>query len=201
MRLFVARLVRYSPLIALIASGLAGAAGQGKNRVAEAVVTGAIDPGSGAYLASAIARAEEGGYEALVVRLDTPGGLVTTTREIVERLFSSRVPVLVFVGPEGARAGSAGVFLTLAAHVAAMAPATNIGAAHPVSVGPKAAKEEEPREKPEGVPDDEQLMRRKVENDLVAFARSIAEERGRNVEWAVQAVRESASITAREAKE
>jgi membrane-bound serine protease (ClpP class) len=204
MRPTLRRLVRIVPLLVFLVSGLVGAAGRGKGRVAEAVVTGAIDPGSGAYLASALTRAEAGGYEALVVRLDTPGGLVSTTREIVERLFAARVPVLVFVGPEGARAGSAGVFITLASHVAAMAPATNIGAAHPVSIGPKAPREskesKETGEKP-GVPDDEAVMRQKVENDLVAFARSIAEERGRNVEWAVQAVRESASITAREARE
>ena len=103
--------------------------------VAYAELSGSVDPGSGRYLIDAIHDAESQGAEALLVRLDTPGGLLATTRDIVQAELSARVPVVFWVGPPGARAGSAGVFLTLAAHVAAMAPSTNIGAAHPVGIG------------------------------------------------------------------
>lgn len=165
---------------------------RGQGRVALADVEGAIDPGSGEFLRSAIRRAEQGDYEALVIRLDTPGGLVSTTREIVKDIFESQVPVIVWVAPSGARAGSAGVFITLAAHVAAMAPATNIGAAHPVDLLGK----DDGEEKGDG-----NVMKEKIENDVAAFVASIAQERGRNVEWAISAVRESKSIPAQEAVE
>src|SRR3954464_11185273 len=103
--------------------------------VAYAEFTGSVDPGSGDFLIEAIRDAQEKGAEALVVRIDTPGGLLSTTRDIVQAELSAKVPIVFWVGPPGARAGSAGVFLTLAAHVAAMAPSTNIGAAHPVGIG------------------------------------------------------------------
>src|SRR4051794_35766852 len=103
--------------------------------VAYAEVTGSVDPGSGNFLIEAIKDAQDKGAEALVVRLDTPGGLLSTTREIVQAELSAKVPIIFWVGPPGARAGSAGVFLTMAAHVAAMAPSTNIGAAHPGGIG------------------------------------------------------------------
>jgi membrane-bound serine protease (ClpP class) len=152
--------------------------------------TGSVNPGSAAHLIDAIQVAEQQGAEALVVRLDTPGGLLSSTREAVQAELSAKVPVVFWVGPPGARAGSAGVFLTLAAHVAAMAPSSNIGAAHPVDLLGS--------DKPKGEPD---VMAKKMENDTAAFVRGIAERRSRNVDWAEKAVRESESITASKAVE
>jgi membrane-bound serine protease (ClpP class) len=153
--------------------------------------TGSVDPGSAAHLIDAIHAAERQGAEALVVRLDTPGGLLSATRDAVQAELSAKVPIVFWVGPPGARAGSAGVFLTLAANVAAMAPSSNIGAAHPVDLFGS--------EKPDdGKPD---TMRLKMENDTAAFVRGIAERRSRNVEWAEKSVRDSESVTASKALE
>jgi membrane-bound serine protease (ClpP class) len=143
----------------------------------------AITPVTVRLLAGAIERAQADGAQALVVQLNTPGGLERSMRSMVQSILGSPVPVIVYVAPTGARAASAGVFITMAAHVAAMAPATNIGAAHPVTIGGGADKE----------------MIKKVENDAAAFARTIAAERGRNAEWAEKAVRSSVSATEREA--
>jgi membrane-bound serine protease (ClpP class) len=145
---------------------------------------GVITPVTLRLVELAIDRAQADRAAALVVQLDTPGGLERSMRAIVQRILNAEVPVVVYVGPTGARAASAGVFITLAGHVAAMAPATNIGAAHPVAIGG-------------GNADKESL--RKIENDAAAFARSVARERGRNADWAEKAVRESVSITEREA--
>ena len=145
---------------------------------------GAITPITVRLLSGAVERAQADRAEALVVRLDTPGGLERSMRSMVQTILTSDVPVIVYVAPTGARAASAGVFITMAGHVAAMAPATNIGAAHPVAAGG-------------GQMDKE--MSKKVENDAAAFARTIATERGRNAEWAEKAVRESVSATEREA--
>lgn len=150
------------------------------------VVDGIVNPVMVEYMKAGLARAETDKAMAVVFRLDTPGGLVESTREIVKALLNAEVPVVVYVAPSGARAASAGTFITMAGHVAAMAPGTNIGAAHPVSGEGK---------------DIEGDMRKKVENDLVAFARSIAEKRGRNAEWAEKAVRESVSITETDASQ
>ncbi len=155
-----------------------------------AELAGSIDPGSGAFLIGAIHEAEEKGAEALVVRLDTPGGVLSTTRDIVQAELTAKVPVVLWVGPPGARAGSAGVFITLAAHVATMAPSSNIGAAHPVVLGAPDEKKGE-----------QSIMFKKLENDTAAFVKGIAERRARNVEWAEKAVRESESITASKALE
>ena len=154
--------------------------------------TGSVDPGSGAFLIAAIHDAQEKGAETLVVRLDTPGGLLSTTRDIVQAELNAKVPIVFWVGPPGARAGSAGVFLTMAAHVAAMAPSTNIGAAHPVEILGSS---------PEEKKGDRSAIFQKLENDTAAFVRGIAERRSRNVEWAEKAVRESESITASKALE
>src|SRR4051794_4780603 len=159
--------------------------------VAYAEVTGSVDPGSGNFLIEAIKDAQDKGAEALVVRLDTPGGLLSTTREIVQAELSAKVPIVFWVGPPGARAGSAGVFLTLAAHVAAMAPSTNIGAAHPVGLGGGGGEKDDKGQI--------EAMAKKIENDTAAFVRAIAERRSRNVDWAEKAVRESVSITASQA--
>lgn len=156
--------------------------------VSYAEFTGSVDPGSGDFLKEAIHNAEDKGAEALVVRIDTPGGLLSTTRDIVQAELSAKVPIVFWVGPPGARAGSAGVFLTLAANIAAMAPSTNIGAAHPVGISSDSS-------------DKESTMEKKIENDTAAFVRGIAERRSRNVEWAEKAVLNSESITASKAVE
>lgn len=147
------------------------------------VIEGIISPVTLRLIGTALDRAQSAGSQALVIQLDTPGGLERSMRGIVQRLLNAEVPVIVYVAPTGARAASAGVFVTMAGHVAAMAPATNIGAAHPVALG--------------GGADKESL--RKIENDAAAFIRSVALERGRNAEWAERAVRQSVSITEREA--
>ncbi len=159
--------------------------------VGRCVLEGTVDAGSAAYLADCVRNASEQGLGALLVVVDTPGGALEATREIVKAFLGSPVPVLVWVGPPGARAGSAGVFVTLASHVAGMAPGTNIGAAHPV-VGPSGA---DPKEA------GGEEMARKIENDTAAFAEAIAAERSRNVEWSVKAVRESESVPAEKARE
>ncbi len=145
---------------------------------------GVISPVTLRLVETALARARSDGAQALILQLDTPGGLERSMRAIVQRMLNAEVPVIVYVAPTGARAASAGVFLTMAAHVAAMAPATNIGAAHPVALGGGSA-------------DKESL--KKIENDAAAFIRTIAIERGRNADWAEKAVRQSVSITEREA--
>ncbi len=154
--------------------------------VLEVIVDTAITNATRDFLLGAMERAERMGAEALIIRLDTPGGLLEATREIVRGMLASEVPVVVYVGPPGARAGSAGVFLTLAAHVAAMAPTTHIGAAHPVGLFGGNLEGD---------------MARKVENDTAAWAMTLAETRGRNREWAEKAVRESASMPAADAVE
>ena len=149
-------------------------------------VEGIINPVVVEYMTDSIRRAEEAKAVAVIFQLDTPGGLVDSTREIVKALLNANVPTVVYVAPSGARAASAGTFITMAGHIAAMAPGTNIGAAHPVSGEGK---------------DIEGDMRQKAENDLAAFARSIAEKRRRNAEWAEKAVRESVAVTEVEARE
>ena len=149
-------------------------------------LTGAISPGNADFLGSAIHRANAEGAGCLIVMLDTPGGLAESMRKMVMAIYESRIPVVVYVAPSGARAASAGVMITMAADVAAMAPGTHIGAAHPVNAGGKELGKS---------------MAEKVTNDMVAFVKSIAEKRDRNVEWAEKAVRESVSVTETEALE
>lgn len=166
------------------------------------VIDGAITPASTEFMSDAIERAADEGATALVIELDTPGGLVESTRDIVQAILASRVPVVVYVSPRGARAGSAGVFITLAAHVAAMAPSTNIGAATPIQMGgaPMPGGGPSPADTSEGEGEDEPgALERKILNDTIAFIRTIAEKRGRNADWAERAVREGASITENQA--
>ncbi|MGV8878453.1 MAG: NfeD family protein [Sphingobacteriaceae bacterium] len=146
-------------------------------------VDGAINQVSASFIRDAIEKANVDKAQCLIIELNTPGGLLTSTRTIVSDMLASPVPVVVYVSPSGAHAGSAGVFLTLAAHVAAMSPGTNIGAAHPVMLNVK--------------PDS--IMNLKVTNDAAAFIRSIAEKRNRNLQWAEKAVRNSISITENQA--
>ncbi|MDW8478863.1 MAG: nodulation protein NfeD [Xanthomonadales bacterium] len=194
-------------LLAILAAG--GARAEGPRRVLLAELEGAIGPASTEYLRAAIARAEQEGAEALVVRLDTPGGLAAATRDIDKAILAAKVPVVVWVAPSGAQAASAGTFILYASHVAAMAPGTNLGAATPVSIGGgsppmpgrgrggEEAKEREGREG--GAAGD--AMERKILEDSAAYIRALAELRGRNAEWGEQAVREGASLTAQEALE
>lgn len=144
------------------------------------VIDGSINPAVDDFIRESIARAKSNGARALIIQLDTPGGLLSSTRTIVKELLSAEVPIMVYVAPSGAGAGSAGVFITMAAHIAAMAPATNIGAAHPVAGGGQEVK---------GV------MGEKIENFTASFSETIAQKRGRNTEWAIEAVRKSVSIT------
>ncbi len=142
-----------------------------------------ITPVTSEYIIKSIDRASRNSAEAIIIQLDTPGGLVDSMREIVKKMMSADIPVVVYVAPAGARAASAGVFITIAANIAAMAPSTHIGAAHPVTMEGKMDK----------------TMEAKVVNDLAAMARSIAEKRGKNAKWAEEAVRKSVSITETEA--
>ncbi len=149
-------------------------------------VNGPIGPATGIYVERLLAQAKDGGASCLLLTLDTPGGLSDTMREIIQGILASPVPVVTLVYPEGARAASAGALIALSAHVSAMAPGTNIGAAHPVTLGA-------------GGDNKDDVMTEKVTNDAAAFARSIATRRGRNVDWAERVVRESISSTAEEA--
>jgi len=152
-------------------------------KVVVITVDGSINPASAEYINSGIKYACENSAECLIVRLNTPGGLLKSTRVIVSDILDSDVPVVVFVHPGGAQAASAGVFVTLAAHIAVMAPGTNIGAAHPVDL--------------QGQTDS--VMNEKATNDAAAFIRAISEKRLRNIRWAEDAVRKSLSITENEA--
>ena len=144
---------------------------------------GMVDPASADYLQHGIEQAQDQHAECVVVQLNTPGGLLTSTRAIVRSFLESEIPIVVYVSPGGAHAGSAGAFITMAAHIAAMAPGTNIGAAHPVDMQGKT----------------DSVMNEKVTNDAAAFIRTIAEKRKRNLAWAEEAVRESKAITETEA--
>ncbi len=148
-------------------------------------VDGIINPASDKFITGSIDQAVEQNAQCLIIQMDTPGGLMDSMRDIVKKILASNVPIVVYVAPGGARAASAGVFITLAANVAVMAPMTHIGAAHPVMMG--------------GEGKESKTMTEKVVNDTVSYIKTIAKQRGRNVEWAEQAVRKSVSITEEEA--
>ena len=174
-------------ILAVAAAGAVGtvpAPAAGAALVSTLQVDGVISPITVRLVQTAIERARSEGAQALVIQLDTPGGLERSMRSIVRDLLNAPIPVIVYVSPTGARAASAGAFITIGAHVAAMAPATNIGAAHPVAAG--------------GGQIDKESMK-KVENDAAAFIRTVARERGRNVDWAEKAERASVSATEQEA--
>ncbi len=224
--IFFLFLVLAIPLTAPLGTADEDSAGDDRAVVARIVVDGPISPVSADYIQKQVEKAQNEGLDLLILQIDTPGGLMTSTRQIVKVILGSEVPIAVHVAPPGARAASAGVFITMAAHVAAMAPGTNIGAAHPVSIGggnPLSPKKETPEEekggkgeeekKTEGesggegegeekpAESDESVMGQKILNDTVAFARSIAERMGRNADWAERAVRESVSVTETKALE
>jgi membrane-bound serine protease (ClpP class) len=218
--IFFLFLVLAIPLTAPLGTADEDNADDDRAAVARIVVDGPISPVSADYIQKQVEKAQNEGLDLLILQIDTPGGLMTSTRQIVKVILGSEVPIAVHVAPPGARAASAGVFITMAAHVAAMAPGTNIGAAHPVSIGggnPLSPKKETPEEEKSGkgeeekktegesggegegeekpAESDESVMGQKILNDTVAFARSIAEKMGRNADWAERAVRESVSVT------
>lgn len=185
-------MVRAFALVPLLLGlfGLAsGAWAQTERQVLVATVDGAIFPVVAEYVERVVSDAEAHNAVALVIQLDTPGGLDTSMRQINQSILASRVPVIVYVAPSGARAGSAGVYITYASHLAAMAPGTNIGSATPVQIGEGGEAEVSPE------------MRAKINNDAVAYIRGLAAHRGRNEQWAEQAVREAANVTAQQALE
>ena len=168
----------------------------------------AIGPASADYMIRGMAKAAQAGAPLVVIKLDTPGGLDTSMREIIQAILASRVPVAVYVSPEGARAASAGTYILYAAHVAAMAPATTLGAATPVAIGMPGTERKPPADdkgskgasKPASAPPaPADAMTAKQVHDASAFIRGLAQQRGRNAEWAERAVREAVSLTAREA--
>jgi membrane-bound serine protease (ClpP class) len=171
-------------LLLAVAASVPASGEEQKPRFDVIVIDSAITPPVAEYIIASVAASSKAGSEGLIIQMDTPGGLDLAMRDIIKSLLNAPLPVIVYVAPKGARAASAGAFITIAAHIAAMAPGTNIGAAHPVAIG--AGKMDE-------------TMLEKVESDAVAYAKSIAKERGRNVEWMEQAVRKSASIPAEEA--
>ena len=160
-----------------------------ENQIVVVEVSGAINPAVAEYISQEIHQANEERQALIVLNIDTPGGLDTSMRQIIKKIQSSHVPVASFVSPSGSRAASAGAFITIASHIAAMAPGTNIGAAHPVNMmgGSGGGKQAE-------------TMESKVVNDAAAYIRSLAELRKRNSQWAELAVVKSVSISAEEAK-
>jgi membrane-bound serine protease (ClpP class) len=192
------RLPSFGLALWLFAAG-AGAAAGSEVHVVE--LDGAISPATAAYFMRALGDAEEAGAAALIVRLDTPGGLDTSMRDMIKKILASRVPVVVYVAPNGSRAASAGTYLLYASHVAAMAPATNVGSSTPVSIGGSPLAPGEPGDDGAAEPAGPSTMERKVVNDAVAYIRGLAALRGRNADWAEQTVREAANLTAAEALE
>ena len=179
--------------VSLLLSGcflLSASAGFGKSEdsapgtVYVGTYEGVINPVTAEYFNRVLTDAQEAGAAAVVLRLDTPGGLDTSMRLIIKDITASPIPVIVYVAPSGGRAASAGVFILYSAHIAAMSPGTNVGAAHPVAMGGGEM---------------DAVMKAKVENDAAAYIKSIAEKRGRNVKWAEDAVRKSVSVTEKEA--
>jgi membrane-bound serine protease (ClpP class) len=179
-------LVRLAFVLAFLL-GTIGLAFAADGSVVVLEVRGPITPTIVSYLDRGISEAERRGANAVLIQLDTPGGLDDSTRKIMQRIIASKVPVVVYVYPSGGRAASAGLFITQAGHVAAMAPDTNIGSAHPVQLG--------------GGPAPDKTMTEKIENDAVAILKSVTTTRGRNAEWVEQAVRSSVNVSAREALE
>lgn len=183
---------KFSPVVFIILV-LLGMTGSQAGEVYVLELDGVINPVAVDYIQSNIQKAEQAGAECLILQLDTPGGLMSSMRDIIKDFLNAELPIVVYISPRGAQSASAGVFITVAAHVAAMAPGTNIGAAHPVNLGGGGPFG--------GKPDSasSEAMMEKVTNDAVAQIRSLAHERGRNEEWVERAVRQSVSVTEQEA--
>jgi membrane-bound serine protease (ClpP class) len=197
-------------LLGLAIAGLAGqadGADEGPGRAMLLEIDGAIGPATSDYIVRGIARAADEDARLVIIQMDTPGGLDTAMRDIIKAILSSPVPVVTWVAPSGSRAASAGTYILYASHIAAMAPATNLGAATPVPVGGSPPSEEPAaRDEGEDKPAAERAPSRsapeaKAVEDAVAYIRGLAERRGRNAEWAERAVREAASLTADRAVE
>jgi len=181
-------------LALLLACTIGVAAPAGARHVNVVTISGSINPASSDYLQQAIATSEEDGAAALLIELDTPGGLLSSTKDMIQAILNSKVPVIVYVSPRGAWAASAGTFITLAGHIAAMAPGTSIGAASPIDISGGGGDREEDDKRSD-------VAMEKAEKFTMAFIESIARERKRNVEWAVKAVREAEAIAQDEALE
>jgi membrane-bound serine protease (ClpP class) len=204
-------------LLALLLALVPGLPDAAEGKAALIRIEGAIGPATSGYFEKAHRRALESGASLVVVQIDTPGGLDSAMRDIIKTILNSPVPVACYVAPGGARAASAGTYILYACHVAAMAPATNLGAATPVPVGgsaplPGMPEKPDPKDGQDGEDKDEardkapakpaaDAMQTKIVNDAVAYIRSLAEKRGRNADWAESAVREGASLTADRALE
>lgn len=167
-------------------------------------IEGAISPAVSDYLRRGMAKAAFGKAALIILRMDTPGGLDRSMRDIIQAILASPIPVVGYVAPEGARAASAGTYILYASHVAAMSPATNLGAATPISIGglpgsTKPSQEGKNKDKEEPATDDASTLKRKAVNDASAYIKSLAERHGRNADWAVQAVRQAVSLSSEEA--
>lgn len=190
--------------VALVVSLLPALAGENENLALTVSIDGAIGPAAANYVKDALATAAERRAEIVILRLNTPGGLTTSMREIIADVLASPVPVVGYVAPSGAHAASAGTYILYATHIAAMAPGTNLGAATPVQIGgpvpglPDTTPDKDGKDTKDssGQPKVKDAMTAKATNDAVAFIRSLAELRGRNADWAEKAVREAASLSA-----
>jgi membrane-bound serine protease (ClpP class) len=201
-----ATLVAAVAAVTLLVSPLAASAGENSSKLALTVsVDGAIGPATARYVKDALTKAGERRAEVVILRMNTPGGLSTSMREIIADVLASRVPVVGYVAPSGAHAASAGTYILYATHIAAMAPGTNLGAATPVQIGgplpglPDTTPDKGDKDKKDGSdqkPKTKDAMTAKATNDAVALIRSLAELRGRNADWAEKAVREAESLSA-----
>ena len=199
-----AALVAAIAIVALVISLLPGLAEESGSLAVTISIDGPIGPASASYVKDALATAGKRRAEIVILRLNTPGGLNTSMREIIADVLASPVPIIGYVAPSGAHAASAGTYIIYATHIAVMAPGTNIGAATPVQIGgpipglPSVAPDREGKDKKNGErqPEPKDAMTAKATNDAVAFIRSLAELRGRNADWAEKAVREAATLSA-----
>lgn len=180
-------------IVTLLLFFLTASAASAEGKFAVLELNGSVNPIVAEYLAESMEKAASDGSQFIVIQMDTPGGLMDSMREIIKSILTSRIPVVVYTYPKGAQAASAGGFIMLASHVAAMAPGTEIGAMHPVSPMLDFMKKDRQGD-PEGV------MEKKVLNDTIAYARSLAQKRGRNEEWAVNAVSRAISNSYQEAR-
>lgn len=188
-------------LLVLAAMLLTGGAGTAERDVWLVDLDGAVGPATADLVIRSIDDAADAGAAAIIIRIDTPGGLDRAMRDIVKAILAARIPVITYVAPDGGRAASAGTYIVMASHVAVMSPATNIGSSTPVSIGasPPAPDRQDDEQADTPIPTD--AMTRKIINDAVAYLQSLAELRGRNIEWAEKTVREGANLRASEALE